>query len=138
VDGKAMIKKIQRILVIYATAASFITFSLFIMEEAIQTTMFGVWPAQDAQAWAQVEKNLTLMENINACLKITNMTIGWIQPLAFLSYLQYSKATSEYIQSNRHQIVTIRPQIYHGKVLNLELSHQRTTKCKTVDGRKFK
>ncbi len=128
-------KKILRILTIYFAITSTITFSMFIMEEAIQMCVFGTWPAQDAGAWVLVKQNLEKMEQINNSMDTINKYCGWLQPFAYISYAAYAEATRAYITSVRQKIATIRPQALIDQTItltfipaNMEIDHAGRTK----------
>ena len=110
-------KKIKRILsyiMIYLSVAGLVTFSLFILEESVQTVMFGTWPARDARQWHIVKKGAELMKKTNTTLKIINYSVGWVQPLAFFSYRAYSKATDFYILGVESEIFAHAPELFIG------------------------
>jgi len=62
--------------------------------------MFGTWPAQDAKDWEVVRFGLERIKNVNSTLKTINYSLGWIQPLAFVSYKAYGEAAEVYIGSS--------------------------------------
>jgi hypothetical protein len=104
----------------YITIVGIVTFSLFLHEEAIQTAIWGTWPAQDAKQWHLVKKGLTLVNSINTSMKIINYCFGWIQPLALIAYYQYAKATDYYIESLNAKIFANAPELYIGEKVKLE------------------
>jgi len=92
-----------------------VTFSLFIMEEAFQTVMFGTWAAQDAKDWELVYDGTVTMYAINKTMKILNYCAGWIQPFAFFAYRSYGQAGDYYVKALRSKIFAHRPEIFVGK-----------------------
>ena len=98
------------------TILGLITFSLFILEEAFQTIMFGTWPAQDAQDWDTVLAGTDLMETTVTTLNIINYACGWLQPLAFIAYRSYGKAARFYIQGLRSKVFAMSPESFNGRV----------------------
>lgn len=94
-----------------------VTFSMFICEEAFQTAMFGTWPAQDAKDWAQVKRGCDIMEGANSAMKFINYGFGWIQPLALLSYYEYGKSASYYIESLRIKAFAHCPECFDGETI---------------------
>ena len=84
---------------IYLTIAGLSSFCMFILEESFQTVMFGTWQAINAQDWALVKKGSTIMTGVNGHLKVVNYSTGWINPLSFLSYYDYMKASEFYIEA---------------------------------------
>ena len=98
------------------TILGLITFSLFILEEAFQTIMFGTWPAQDAQDWDTVLAGTDLMKTTVTTLDIINYSVGWLQPLAFIAYRSYSKAAKFYIRGLKAKAFAMSPQSFDGRV----------------------
>jgi len=92
-----------------------ITFSLFIIEESLQIITFGIWPAQDAKRWDIVAEGSDLLESTNFMMKLINYSVGWLQPLAFLSYRSYAKATDYYIKSFRAKVLAFAPEELNGR-----------------------
>jgi hypothetical protein len=99
----------------YISIVGIITFSLFIHEEAVQTIMFGTWPAKNINRWDIVMEGADLMRKTNRSAKIINYSIGWIQPLAFFSYRAYSKATDFYIKSIEAESFANSPELFIGR-----------------------
>ena len=102
-----------------------LTFSLFIHEEAIQTAMFGTWPAQDAGDWELVLEGVDLMGSINLSMKIINYSVGWLQPLAFFSYRAYSKSTDFYIKGLKAKAFARAPEAFHGRTVEFKFTPAR-------------
>jgi len=96
-----------------------ITFALFILEEAMQTIMFGTWAAQDAGDWALVLAGCETNRKINRTLKIVNYSVGWIQPFAFIAYRSYGEAMDFYIEALERKILRREPGLFIGKELTL-------------------
>jgi len=118
------IRLILTILMVYISIAGLVTFSLFIHEEAIQTTMFGTWPAKNAKQWHIVLEGMDLMAKINISAKVLNYSIGWIQPLAFFSYRAYSKATDFYIKGIQSECFAHAPQLFVGRHIEFKFYPQ--------------
>jgi len=113
-------KRILAVFAIYLSIAGLITFSQFILEEAFQTTMFGTWPAQDAKRWDIVLDGTDLMEKITTTMKIVNYSVGWIQPLAFISYGAYAKSADFYIKALRSKVLAYAPELMEGREVEFE------------------
>ncbi len=109
------LRLILKIIFAYVTIAGLVTFSLFICEEAIQTAMFGTWPAKDTKQWNLVLAGADLMAKINFTAKVINYSIGWIQPLAFFSYRSYAKSTDYYVNVTRTQVFVFAPELMVGR-----------------------
>ena len=102
-----------------------VTFSLFILEEAVQVTIFGTWPAQNAKDWDLVLEGCDTIDSINQTIKILNCSIGWIQPFAFVSYRAYSKATDYYVQALRKKVLANAPECFEGKKVEFLFTPKR-------------
>jgi len=109
-----------------------ITFSLFILEEAMQTIMFGTWAAQDAGDWSLVMIGCASNRKINKILKIVNYSVGWIQPFAFVAYKSYGEAMDFYIESLERKVLRREPALFLGRKLTLTV--QPVNHKKTADG----
>jgi len=120
-------------IMIYLSVAGLVTFSLFILEEAAQTTMFGLWPAKNAKQWHIVKKGTEIMAKINTTVKIINYSVGWIQPLAFFSYRAYSKATDFYILGAQSEVFAYMPELFVGEQIDFVFIPKRIET--TDDGR---
>jgi hypothetical protein len=113
-----MAKRIKIILWIfgtYITLVGVVTFSQFIMEEAIQTAVWGTWPAQDAKQWYLVKDGIIVIKSINRTLKIVTYSLGWVQPLAMIGYLNYVKSTDYYIAGLKAKVFANAPELYIGE-----------------------
>ncbi len=109
------IKTILTFIALYITIVGLVTFSCFMFEEAIQMTTFGTWPAKTAQNWELVLEGCDLIVKINNTMCIVNYSIGWIQPLAFLSYRAYSKSADYYVKALKSQAFAHAPEIFVGR-----------------------
>jgi hypothetical protein len=102
----------------YITIVGVVTFSQFILEEAIQTAIWGTWPSQDAKQWHLVKKGAAVIDSINTTLKIITYTFGWIQPLAMIGYLNYAKSTDYYLDGLNAKAFAFAPELYVGEKVN--------------------
>ncbi len=96
-------------------------FLMFIEEEAFQTLMFGTWPAADVGQWKTVAQGCNLMEANCKTMKWSLYTVGWLNPLAFISYRQYTKAADYYVQALRCKIAVHAPEELVGKTVALSV-----------------
>ena len=96
-----------------------VTFSLFILEESFQTVMFGTWPAQDAQRWDIVYDGCKMMKRITGTMKVVNYTLGWIQPIAFISYQSYAESGDYYTRALRAKVLAHSPKQFEGEEITL-------------------
>lgn len=127
------IKNILTIAVLYLTIVGLITFSMFILEESLQTVMFSTWISQDINDWDSILRAAELNEKINRTLKIINWSFGWGQPLAFISYRAYAKATDEYISALKSKVMAHSPESFIGKKVEFEFTPRKIEQ--TEDGR---
>lgn len=116
-QGTKFLSYVLLILTIIGT----ISFTLFIEEEAFQTLMFGTWPAQDVGQWKTVARGCNLMETNCKVMKWTLYSIGWLNPLAFVSYRQYTKAADYYVQALRCKVAVHAPEELVGKTVSLSV-----------------
>ncbi|MCK8600087.1 hypothetical protein [Desulfoferrobacter suflitae] len=124
---KSKAKVIVSTLAVYISTAGLVTFSLFILEESIQTAMFGTWPAQEAKDWAVVQFGCDRIRDANRALKLMNYTLGWIQPLAFLAYKSYGESTDIYIQGLEAKIFANAPELFAGRAVTFSFNPQSVT-----------
>jgi len=114
------IRRALAIFAIYLSVAGLITFSLFILEESFQTVMFGTWPAKDAKRWDVVLDGTDLMQDIVFVMKALNYSLGWVQPLAFISYGSYAKSAQYYINALRSEILAFSPELMEGRHVSMK------------------
>jgi hypothetical protein len=107
---------------IYLSIAGLSSFSMFIIEESFQTVMFGTWQAVSAGDWPLVKKGADVMRGINKSLKIVNYSTGWINPLAFLSYYDYSIASDYYVEALNANIFANDPGLFAGEIISFKFS----------------
>lgn len=105
---------IQKTIILYLSIAGFVTFSLFILEESLQTAMFSTWAAKDAQDWALVMKANRFFENTNAAMGNINKYFGWVNPFSYKAYNAYHDATQFVINANDAQIANFEPMLFVG------------------------
>jgi len=111
-------KKIKNILsyfMVYISIVGLIGFTLFIIEEANQVACFGTFPAKSSSNWELVIEGTDIMDGASSLLKIINNTIGWLNPLGFLSYRSYAKSSDFYTKSLRTQAFANAPELFVGK-----------------------
>ena len=122
------IKNFATIVILYISLAGLYTFTAFILEESQQQIIWGTWPAKDAKNWELVLDGCDLLKDINRSLKILNWSVGYIQPLALLSYHCYWKSTDYYIKSLEALIISKEPQLFNNRIVNLKFTPQRVIK----------
>jgi hypothetical protein len=117
-------KTILALVALYLSVAGLVTFSLFILEESIQMATFGSWPAADSKDWATVKAACGRIRAINQTLKIINYSLGWIQPIAFVSYRHYGQATDIYIQGLRSKVFANAPELFDNETVAFTFTPQ--------------
>lgn len=110
-------KKTLSALVLYLSVVGLVTFTLFILEESIQMATFGSWPAQQAKDWRTALAACDQIRTVNRILKVINYSVGWIQPLAFLSYWAYARSTDIYIAGLEAKIFANAPELFAGRTV---------------------
>ncbi len=110
------IKQFLAILLAYLTIAGISTFTQFILEESIQTTMFGTWQTKNDPDTKFM--GLNLMTKINDRLEFVNKWLGWLHPIALMSYRSYAKATDFYIQAGYSQLLIEHPEAILGRTIS--------------------
>ena len=116
---------ILKLLFAYIAVCGLVLFPCFIAEEAIQVAIWGTWPAKTSQNWNLVLKGCDLINSINLSLKIINYSVGWIQPLAFLSYRSFAQGTDYYVESVKNEILRKSPKCFHNKKVELLFTPER-------------
>jgi len=127
------IKRILYIGAAYISLIGLVTFSLFMFEEAIQMATFGTWPASDAKDWQLVMSGCQTIEAANHTMKIVNCSIGWIQPLAFLSYRAYARSTDYYLDAMKAKIFAHAPEMLAGHKITTTISLRKARVMDTDD-----
>ena len=122
---KSKLNTFLKVFFAYVTLCGLIMFPEFLLEESIQMTTFGTWPAKTAKDWSLVLKGCDTINKINLTLKIINYSVGWIQPLAFLSYRSFSHGTDYYIESLRTLIFANSPETFDGRQVEFTFTPQK-------------
>lgn len=120
-----MIKKLVKGLLAYITIAGVVTLSLFMLEEAFQTAMFGTWAAQDAQQWQVVKTGADIMTGQARTLRTVNNLFGWIQPLAWFSYHAYADSADLYVDALRSKTFAHAPELFVGEPIDFYFTPTR-------------
>ena len=127
--AKAILGTIAAVLTVLGIA----TFTCFILEESLQTVQFGVWPALQAGDYHTAREGLDLMVSINGSLKAVNYSVGWLHPLAFISYRAYHDAAAFFIKGTQARILAECPQAYANR--EVTFNFHWTTADSREDGR---
>lgn len=89
-------KVFKALFIIWATLG----FSLFMLEEGFQTTMFACFPLQEVRRYDLLEKHVLTMEKIRKTGAILNRMFGWANPFFYPAYDAYfNYAAPAYIMS---------------------------------------
>ena len=118
-------RKYLTLILVYLTVAGAYTFTAFIIEEAEQQVIWGTWPAQDAKNWEMVLVGCDLLESLNTTLWWINWTIGYIQPLALISYHNYWRSTDYYIKGLRCKVFAKKPEAFDGRRVEFKFTPQK-------------
>lgn len=110
---------ILSVLAVYISATGLVTFSLFITEESIQTSMFGTWQAISANDWSAAMLGYDCIRSANGLLKTVNNSLGWIQPLSFLAYRSYGNATDAYVRGLEARIFANAPELFENRTVTV-------------------
>jgi hypothetical protein len=116
----------------YLSIVGLVTFSLFILEESLQTIMFSTWAAKDARRWDLVMEACDKSRAINAAMKSINRYAGWIQPLSWFAYASYGEATESYLAALEAEILAHDPKLFAGRHIDFPMRVSR--KSKLPDG----
>jgi hypothetical protein len=122
--GKKIRKSLTMILV-YLTVAGAYTFTAFIIEEAEQQIIWGTWPAKDSGDYELVLEGTDLLKSLNSTLWWINWSIGYIQPLALLSYHSYWRSTDYYIRSLEAMVFAKSPESFDGRKVEFTFTPQK-------------
>jgi len=112
----------------YLSIIGLVTFSLFIMEESLQTIMFGTWAAQEAKDWKLVLDGCDKMRQINKLINKTNRTVGWIQPISYLAYRSYAESADYYTRSLEVKVFSYSPALFEGREVSFHFTPRRAVK----------
>ena len=115
---------------IFLSLLGAITFSLFILEESAQVVIFGTWPARSTRDYEHLLRGAELLSSINTAIRCINYSVGWIQPLSFISYWKYSQALSYYTESLNKEILASSPELFTGKRVEITFTPQKIIKDK--------
>jgi len=115
----------------YLSIVGLVTFSCFILEEAIQMSTFGTWPAKSAQDWPTVLRGADVIQHINRQLRFINHWFGWAQPLALVSYNSFSDATDYYVHTLHSVILAHQPELMVGREIDVNFKPKQVERVQT-------
>lgn len=74
-------------------------FPCFIMEEAMQTAMFGAFAYNTADDYYGLQNHISIMKSTATTAKVVIYSIGWLSPLTYPAYISYLKNNDAYIRA---------------------------------------
>ena len=96
---------------IYMSIIGMVSFSLFILEESLQTAMFSTWAAKNAGDWDLIiDANIFFKKTVNVMVRMNNL-VGWLNPFSYVAYNAYGEATDEIILANESQLACFAPEL---------------------------
>lgn len=134
------LKKILTVTALILSILGVVTFTMFILEEAIQMATFGTWPAKNVRDYSMVLRGCDTIRAINSTLKTINTWLGWMQPLAFVSYRKFAEATDYYADALEAEILANAPEVLEGRIITFTFKPEtirRTEEHITIAGGKI-
>ena len=113
-------------LLVFITLFGIVGFSLFILQEAGQTTLFSFWQSMPAERWDITMEGLDLLAGINSTGKAINAAAGWINPLSYASYNAFHKATDQYIKALTARVLANEPSLFIGRQVKFTFKPKQT------------
>lgn len=114
-------RTVKTIFTIYIATAGLVTFSLFILEEALQTAMFSTWAAKDSKEWPLILEADRFFKKTNKTLEFINTHFGWINPFSLYAYDAYSRATSIFVMSTEANLAAFATDLLADQKENITL-----------------
>ncbi|MCR4428824.1 MAG: hypothetical protein NUV68_05755 [Caldiserica bacterium] len=78
--------KIGKIVIVWFTLASTVTFMLFIIEEAYQTASFAAYYANSAKQYSSLPSTIAACKTLRTTGLVINYAVGWLNPLSFVAF----------------------------------------------------
>lgn len=122
------VKQGFKFFMIYISIAGLISFSLFIIEEAFQTVMFGSWAAKDAKRWDIVMEACSINRKFISTMKLINYGVGWVNPISFISYRAYGQAGEYWIRATESEILAHEPELFVERTVYFRFKPDRIVK----------
>lgn len=105
-------KRVTGIILVYITIAGLYTFTAFILEESLQCVTWASWGIERMGNYAALKSAHDTMLRINHTLASLNSWLGWLNPIAKISYRAYHDATEHYLESMRLKIIATAPELF--------------------------
>lgn len=125
------LKKAMTWMATYLAIYGLFGFGLFILEESIQSLQFGGWQFEKTGSHAEILLNSDLMEDMNVTMRLVNNIGGWMNPIGFIAYNNYAKATDRYITALRTTVFANAPELMDGRAMTVDLRYQFVEPAKT-------
>ena len=97
---------------LYLSIIGLVSFSLFIMEEAIQSIQFANFSCGDTRRYDLMRSNIEQIAEINSHMRTLNKILRLIQPIQWWAYRDYSDNIDLYVQSMQAEILANQPEVY--------------------------
>lgn len=120
-------KRITGALLVYITISGLYTFTAFILEESLQCVTWASWGIERTTNYAALKEAHDVMDSTNRTLDTLNTALGWVNPLAKLSYAAYHDATEVYLQSMRLKLLVNAPEMLEGRTFAFTFSPTSST-----------
>ena len=120
-------KQTLSIFYLYLSIVGIFSFSLFIMEEAVQSIQFATFSTKDAQRWDLTKNNMDYIEKISGHMETINNLFLWIQPIQLWAYSDYINATHLYVKSIRAMVLANDPAQFEGEHLSISFYYKSVT-----------
>lgn len=102
-NGK--IRKYLAYALIIFTIHSTFAFMCFIVEEGMQTAMFGAFAYQNAKDWEGLYWHIeNVMKPAHTSGEFLIRNFGWLAPVTYPAYLQYARINKAYILSVERRV----------------------------------
>ena len=128
-------KKLKIALTVYLSLASMIGFGLFILEESSQIATFSTFMSKSNHDLTLMNQASKLMDINNRLIVTINNTIGWINPLGYISYNKYADAQALYSQAIKNHILIHQPEILEGRTLEFEFTPNQIQDGMLINGK---
>jgi len=100
---------------LYLGIVGLFSFSLFIMEEAIQMLSFANFSTTDTHQWGQTKANVEQIERVIGHMEAINSVFVALQPIQWWAYRDYINASKNYAESLHLEVLANEPSLYIGE-----------------------
>lgn len=120
--SSSLLNKVKTGIKIWLMLAGTVGFSLFILEESSQIATFSTFMSKTNQNHEYVLKAADCMYINNKIIHIVNYTVGWINPLSFISYKQYAQAQELYADMCIVHVLQNQPALLNGRTISIDFT----------------